>query len=308
MEVRPIVRFSREFGMQAETVLVSEIPVSQTVSISSVGKDEFWLQEQIWANPSCLGLGDLEAVSKERVVSGGGRVDTLLKDPVDDAMYEVEVTLGDTDPSHIMRAIEYWDIIKRKWPQRQHFAVLVAEQITKRFFNVIQILSGSVPLIAIQANVVKSGEHYSLHFTKVLDIFEEEDDGGGSGIQANETYWQRKSNETLEIAKHILNNTTKTYKNARLGYTQGSVNIVCEGYNEMVIRPRADGHLLFELRYGKNRDEIARKLEEHEISPNQKGKNFNFILSPQRAKEKLQAFSDIAPLNYRWWVTSGNGT
>jgi len=42
-------------------------------------------------------------------------------------MYEVEVMLGETDPSHIIRSIEYWDNEKRKYPQRQHFAVLIAE-------------------------------------------------------------------------------------------------------------------------------------------------------------------------------------
>ena len=31
-------------------------------------------------------------------------------------MYEVEVMLGETDPSHIIRCIEYWDIEKRKYP------------------------------------------------------------------------------------------------------------------------------------------------------------------------------------------------
>ena len=70
-------------------------------------------------------------------------------------MYEVETMLGETDPDHIVRTIEYWDLMKRKWPQRQHYAVLVAERITKRFFNVIQILSSAVPLIAIQVNVVE---------------------------------------------------------------------------------------------------------------------------------------------------------
>ncbi len=43
-------------------------------------------------------------------------------------MYEIEVQLGETDPSHIIRTIEYWDLVKRKWPQRQHFAVLVANE------------------------------------------------------------------------------------------------------------------------------------------------------------------------------------
>ena len=68
-----------------------EMEISQTVSIASLNLDEGWLQERIWDNPSALGLGELEAVSKEQSVSSGGRLDILLKNPVDDAMYEVEV-------------------------------------------------------------------------------------------------------------------------------------------------------------------------------------------------------------------------
>jgi len=82
-------------------------------------------------------------------------LDILLKNPEDDTMYEVEVMLGETDETHIIRTIEYWDNEKRKWPQRQHYAVLVAENITRRFFNVIQLFSHSIPIIGIQANLIE---------------------------------------------------------------------------------------------------------------------------------------------------------
>jgi hypothetical protein len=128
-----------------------DISISKTLSIRECGKDEYWLQDQIAADPSILGLGDLELVRREKHQSSGGRLDVLLKDPEDDTMYEVEVMLGGTDESHIIRTIEYWDLEKRRYPQRQHFAVLVAESITRRFFNVIQLLSLSIPIIAVQA-------------------------------------------------------------------------------------------------------------------------------------------------------------
>ena len=86
---------------------MNSMPVSRTVSLRSVGKDETWLQDQIWEDPSCLGLGELEGMAKERVVNSGGRLDILLKNPLDDSMYEVETMLGDTDPDHIVRTIEY---------------------------------------------------------------------------------------------------------------------------------------------------------------------------------------------------------
>src|SRR5438128_2534251 len=154
-----------------------EIHVAQQMSIREAGFDEYWLQNQIYENPGCLGLGDLDALAKEKRQSSGGRLDILLKNPEDDSMYEVELMLGETDESHIIRTIEYWDNEKRKYPQRQHFAVLVAEHINRRFFNVIHLLSQSIPIIAVQASLLQSNGAKSLFFTKVLDTFEEVDDG-----------------------------------------------------------------------------------------------------------------------------------
>ena len=131
--------------------------VTSVLKIKDCGHDEYWLRDKIYADPSILGLGDLQAVMKEKTQSQGGRLDLLLKDD-DDSMYEVELQLGETDPSHIIRTIEYWDIEKKRWPSRGHKAVLVAEKITSRFFNVIQLLSKAVPIVGIQANIVQVGE------------------------------------------------------------------------------------------------------------------------------------------------------
>ena len=285
-----------------------QIPVSETVSLASLNLNEAWLQEQIWENPSRLGLGDVEGVTKERVTGSGGRLDILLKNPADDSMYEVEVMLGETDPSHIIRTIEYWDLIKRKWPQRQHFAVLIAERITKRFFNVIQILSGSVPLIAIQVNVIKSYGGYSLHFTKILDVYEEPDDEvSQDGDSFDEVFWRKKSNETLLAAQQILAMTAGQYENARLGYCKWSINIVRDGYNQMLIRTRSGGNILIELRYGSKREEIAQLLEANSIQYNDRYKHFVFSVSIDRATKDAELFSQIAALNNRWWAEAAEG-
>jgi len=99
---------------------------------------------------------------REKKQSSGGRLDILIKNPVDDSMYEVEIMLGATDESHIIRTIEYWDLEKKRWPQRQHYAILVAETITRRFFNVISLLSLSIPMMAIQVNMIEVNGQRSL--------------------------------------------------------------------------------------------------------------------------------------------------
>ena len=130
---------------------------------------ESWLHDRISDDPSVLGLGELDVLERERVQSGGGRIDMLLTDGENNARFEVEIMLGATDPSHIVRCIEYWDIERRRYPAYDHVAVLVAEDITSRFLNVMNLLAGSIPLVAIQLNALRVGDHIVLDFVKVLD-------------------------------------------------------------------------------------------------------------------------------------------
>ena len=102
---------------------------------------EKWIQDQIENDPSILGLGDdLQFRDRERRQPRAGRLDLLLEDE-DRRRYEVEIQLGATDESHIIRTIEYWDIERRRYstlrPLRGHGD---AEDITSRCLNVISSL------------------------------------------------------------------------------------------------------------------------------------------------------------------------
>jgi hypothetical protein len=69
--------------------------------------NEKWIQEKIAEGPSILGLGDLVLKDKERLQPRAGRLDLLLQDPDSNRRFEVEIQLGKTDESHIIRTIEY---------------------------------------------------------------------------------------------------------------------------------------------------------------------------------------------------------
>ena len=131
--------------------------------------NEKWVQEIIAEDPSILGLGDLILKDKERIQPRAGRLDLLLQDSESTRRYEVEVQLGKTDECHIIRTIEYWDIERKRYPQYEHTAVIVAEDVTSRFLNVINLFHGAIPLIAIQMNAIKIEGKMSLLFTTVLD-------------------------------------------------------------------------------------------------------------------------------------------
>src|SRR5688500_13064002 len=90
---------------------------------------EVWVHQRIADDPSILGLGDLVLRDRERRQAAAGRLDLLLQDVDSNQRFEVEVQLGPTDEAHIIRTIEYWDIERKRYPQYDHTAVLVAEDI-----------------------------------------------------------------------------------------------------------------------------------------------------------------------------------
>jgi hypothetical protein len=169
---------------------------------------EKWVQDRIAESPSILGLGDLILKDKERIQPRAGRLDLLLQDQDLTTRYEVEIMLGNTDESHLIRTIEYWDVERRRYPQYDHYAVIVAEDITSRFLNVIGLFNGFIPLIALQMTALKFDDQISLVFTKVVDAVSLGRDDEDEEVQAvtDRNYWEteRGTKETVAIADEML--------------------------------------------------------------------------------------------------------
>ncbi len=169
--------------------------------------NERWVQEVISADPKILGLGDVFVRDSERMQTSGGRLDLLLQEAETKSRYEVEIQLGATDPSHIIRTIEYWDNEKKRYPKLEHTAVIIAEDITSRFLNVISLFNGSIPIIAIQMKAVETNDGVSLFFTKVLDTVQRGplDDDEEVKEPVNRAYWDSlASTKTVKLADKIL--------------------------------------------------------------------------------------------------------
>lgn len=188
------------------------VAISRPLNLRECGFDEAWLLEQISGNPFILGLGDLDTVARQQV--NDGKFDLLLKDIEDHAMYEVGILVGDMDEGHIIRTIEYWDYERKRWPNRQHFAVLVAEGVSRRLFNVIQLLGMSVPLIVIQANLIDADGKHILHFTKVLDMYEK---GSYDPAKAVDDQWWKSNPWNAEVFERLV---TPVMEKLELGLTK----------------------------------------------------------------------------------------
>jgi hypothetical protein len=203
----------------------------------------------IYDDPSILGLGDLQSVMKEKPQSQGGRLDLLLKDPTDDSMYEVELQLGATDESHIVRTIEYWDNEKRRWPNRSHTAVLVAEEITSRFYNVIHLLSLAVPVIGIQVNIVEIGSVRALHFTKVIDSYEEPEEEITPQQTYDEKHWVDNYPGSLECARWYRELLAQRYGEIPTKYLESYISLTVGGIARVWINKRKNDRALIEVKY-----------------------------------------------------------
>ena len=157
------------------------------------------IQKFIFDDPSVLGLpGDVSAIQREKLQPTGGRLDMLFGDD-NGTRYEVEIQLGATDPSHIIRTLEYWDTEKKRYPQYDHCAVIVAEEITGRSMNMISLFNGSIPLIALQMSAYKMGDDVSLVFTKVIDRIELATDDEDDFEVTDRHYWESTKSTTKMV-------------------------------------------------------------------------------------------------------------
>ena len=215
------------------------VPLKNTPGLS-----EKWLQDQIAADPSILGLGKLDLKDRERIQPSAGRLDLLFEDPDTNPIrrYEVELQLGKTDESHIIRTIEYWDIERQRYPHFDHCAVIVAEDITSRFLNVIRLFNRSIPLIAIKVQAIQVGEEVGLVFTIVMD----EMPRGGPEVDeppkaTNRTYWESLgSPKTVKLADRVLELINSFAPGFELNYNKHYIGLAQNGkaINFTTFRPQ----------------------------------------------------------------------
>lgn len=230
--------------------------------------NEKWLQQQIVDDVALLGLGDIDVKDVERRQPYAGRLDVLLFDPDNNIRYEVEIQLGATDESHIIRTLEYWDHERRRFPQYEHVAVIVAEEVTGRFLNVINLFNQAIPLIAIQLSALRIGDVLTLNCTKVLDIAlpapEEADE---PGQETDRAYWENKSSpETVALADRVLEIVNEQGDAMDLKYNKYYIGLHRNGMvdNFQSFRPRK-GHLIWEVRLPQS-DELDATIAGSELT------------------------------------------
>ena len=192
--------------------------------------DEKWLQEKIAEDPGILELpGQPELLDRERIQEKAGRLDLLLYDQDADRRFELELMLGTLNESHIIRAIEYWDIERRRYPGYEHVAVIVAEDVTGRFLNILGLFAGTIPMIVLQCEALQVGDQLVLDFVKVIDqtSLRRDDEEESNPSPASRDYWVDRVGEPMigicDKALSILN--AKASSQIELNYLRQYIGI-----------------------------------------------------------------------------------
>ena len=239
---------------------------------------------------------------RQRIQPRAGRLDLLLQDPETNRRYEVELQLGSTDEAHIVRTIEYWDIERKRYPQYDHCAVLIAEDITSRFLNVISLFNASLPLIAIQMQAIKVAEHTSLVFTTVMDVLTRgpiDEDEDAQAAPTDRVDWEKKStNEIMSMVDHILNIIHKLDPNIRLNYTKMYVGLAQNGRpnNFMLFQPRKN-RLVIRIKLTKA-DDIKAKMDAAGIDYDERRVGYRLRLTKQEQERHSDLIHELIRLAY----------
>lgn len=231
--------------------------------------NEVWIQNVIAEDPSILGLGDLILKDKERIQPRAGRLDLLLQDPESKRRYEVEIQLGKVNEAHIIRTIEYWDIERKRYPQYDHCAVIIAEDMTSRFLNVVSLFNGFIPLIAIQMSAYQlSGNEVSLLFTTVLDemnfgLIDEDEE---TKETTDRYYWENKgSKQTVVMVEQLVAIINEFAPQIELKYNKQYIGLASNGQaDNFVIFEAKKSFVLLKIRL-KHSSEIQDRISEAEL-------------------------------------------
>jgi hypothetical protein len=279
--------------------------LNQKVAKDMPNINEKWLQEYIANDPKVLGLGDLILKDKERRQPHAGRLDLLLQHPDLNKRFEVELQLGKTDESHIIRTIEYWDLERRNYPQFDHCAVIIAEDITSRFLNVIQLFNGHIPIIAIQMKIYEHENKFAIIFTKVLDKIEYSIDDDEVVIPTDRNFWIDKgTKETIEIVDDIYEIIKEIDVDISLKYNKFyiglSKNNIAFNFAQMEARKK-DVLLIFRYEKDNEIDQIISDNDfetlEYYVPYNQ----YRIKLSKKTVKEKNDIIKILLQKSYEYY-------
>lgn len=185
-------------------------------------------------------------------------------------------------------------------PEREHVAVLVAEDITSRFLNIVSLLNKSIPLIAIQMQAFEVGSYLTLVFTTVVDRFsrpdDEEDEGQSVVTRAD---WESKGLKAgLAVVDELAGFAREKDPDFVLKYNQAFIQVNKHGKIFLTFRPQKV-QTKINIRMGKTTqsEDLERKMKESGLAVEYKdGKRYRIAVDNDKFKEHASEIKDMVSL------------
>jgi hypothetical protein len=145
--------------------------------------------------------------------------------------------------------------------------------------------------------------HRSLHFARVLDTYEEIEDGTSlDNRNYNREYWAKRSKPTLDTADTLVAVTHSIFGTSSLNYVKYYIAIAVSGNNYLWLHKRSMNKSLLGFRMIEAlQDEIAGLLDAENIAYVRKPRKFLIIVDKGMIEANARTFASIASLVKRSW-------
>jgi hypothetical protein len=183
--------------------------------------------------------------------------------------------------------------------------VIVAEDVTSRFLNVINLFNGVIPLMAIQMNAVKMGNQIGLVFTTVLDqvllgLVDEDEEVQEA---TDRSYWEKRGTPTtVKMADNLLELIHSFDQGFELKYNKFYIGLAKNGQpnNFAFFAPRKN-YLNFGIRLQRS-EEIEGKIEDAGLAfleYSSRTGRYRIQIKAGEEKQHAELLSDILAQSYK---------
>ena len=192
---------------------------------------------------------------------------------------------------------------RKRYPQYDHCAVIIAEDITSRFLNVVSLFNGFIPLVAIQMTAFRFGDDIGLVFTKILDemplgLVDEDEEKDIQPIATTREFWIKKGfGDALPLADKLLEILNEIENSCQLKYTKINVRFIRNGqlipYTRL--RLRKQGHIVLILVAQKS-EEIDTLIENNDFDDmgyTPKGTRYRIRISDEDFANKRELLKEL---------------
>ena len=146
--------------------------------------------------------------------------------------------------------------------------MIVAEDITSRFLNVISLFNRQIPLVAIQMSALKNGDNVGLVFTTVLDHIPRGEEDDDTAEPTDRAYWEnRGSKKTVAMADQLLKIVKNFDPELELKFNKHYIGLSKNGQstNFVTFRPKK-GFICLEVRLPET-SKLQERFEEQDFMP-----------------------------------------